>query len=465
MKASVKNTYPSSCSVFMISSQQKLSWLAVSLWMGTIGLTGCQGVSGGAIGTTEGEAAPVNKTALACKLPEAQATESKPKISLLIDGSASMLGYAKTPNSRYLQILKLLDSLSLSNAGGVDYARLDDGGKSIARAEFQQAQTPAFYTGKTNKTSDALNEPAAKAKTEKLLAIITDLQQDDGDIKLTSKKILDNYLRQEGYAVAVWGFKSEFDDYIYPLNNSAKFPYKSKDIASGRPFYLFLVGKKEAITTFAKEFRAQGDSLVSDAHNHLTIFSPQQVANEVAYLNAPLELPRGIKTPVSLVQEGFAIEDGGQPIRLLETSDTADKAKIQYTLPWKTNPDFAQPRELLSFNNFIKYNSDKKSFEPEKNVNGGFAITSQMGDQKISVEVAIDPPTLQAGLYYLKTDLQATAVQVPNYWNDWDDPTDKNGAKTAGLKDFLGSLALNTSAILKEKPLIVARLCHGLQKN
>jgi hypothetical protein len=464
MKAVIPNSYPSGCPVSMISSQQKLSLLAVGLWVCT-GLNGCKGVSGGAIGTTEGQEAPGGKTGLSCKLPEAKATESKPKISLMIDGSASMLGYAKTPNSRYLQTLKLLDSLSLSNAGGIDYARLDDGSKVISRAEFQQAQTPAFYTGKTNKTSDALNEPAAKAKTERLLAIVTDLQQDDGDIKLTSKRILDNYLRQEGYAVAVWGFRSEFDDYIYPLNNSAKFPYKSKDIASGRPFYLFLVGKKEAIATFAKEFRAQGNDLVGDAHNHLTIFSPQQVAEDVTYLNEPVELPRGIKSPVSLIQEGFAIEDGGQPIRLLEMGDAAEKAKIQYSLPWKTSADFAQPRELSAFNTFTKYNSDKKSFDPDKNVNGGFAISSQMGDRKIGVEVAIDPPTLQAGLYYLKTELQATAVQVPTHWNDWDDPTDKNGAKTAGLKDFLGSLGLNTSAIMKEKPLIVARLCHALQKN
>jgi hypothetical protein len=441
------------------------------LWCGTAigGLTGCKPVTGGAVGVMEGQKGD-GKIGLPCKLPAlTAAAEGKQQISVIVDGSASMLGFAKTPGSRYLQVIKLLDSLSLSNAGGVDYARLDDGGKAISRSEFQQAQGVGFYTGKTNRTADMLNgataSKEAKDKGEKLLAIVTDLQQDDGDIKLTSKKILDNYLRKPGYAVAVWGFRSEFNDAIYPLNNSPKFAYASKDIASGRPFYLLLVGRHESIVSFAKELRAQAGALVGDVHNQLTIFSPGYATQDVVYLGEPKELPSGITAPRSLSLGGFAIDDGNQPMAFLEMKD-AEKSKIQYSLPWKLTTDLAAPRSLQVTTSMVKYDAEKKDFVPETSLSkSDFQVISKSDDKKIDVDLEINPAGFTRGLYYAKTDLQAIGLQTPPAWDAWDDPTGKNGAKTEGLKDFLGSLGLNASAVMKEKPLTVARLCHGIQKN
>jgi hypothetical protein len=448
----------------MNSTCRHLFFLAAGLiWCG--GLTSCKPVTGGAVGVMEGQKSD-DKIGLPCKLPIAPAvTDSKPQISLIVDGSASMLGFAKTPGSRYLQIIKLLDSLALSNAGGVDYARLDDGGKVISRSEFQQAQSVGFYTGKTNRTSDMLNGATAKDKGEKLLAIVTDLQQDDGDIKLTSKKILDNYLKKSGYAVAVWGFKSEFNDAIYPLHNLPKFAYASKDIASGRPFYLLLVGRYESIVSFAQELRSQAGSLVGDAYNQLTIFSPGVASQEVVYLNEAKELPNGITAPRSLSLNGFSIDDGNQPMAFLEMKD-ADRSKIQYSLPWKLTGDLAVPRSLEANTSVVKYDGEKKDFAPDAALGkGDFKVSSKADDKKIDVDVEINPSAFTRGLYYAKTDLQAIGLQTPLIWDGWDDPTGKNGAKTEGLKDFLVSLGLNASAVMKEKPLTVARLCHGIQKN
>jgi hypothetical protein len=443
---------------------RQLFLLAASLiWCG--GLTSCKPVSGGAVGVIEGQKSD-GKIGLPCKLPTpASGTDSKQQISLIVDGSASMLGFAKTTGSRYLQIIKLLDSLTLSNAGGVEYARLDDGGKVISRSEFQQAQSVGFYNGKTNRTADMLNGATAKDKSEKLVAIITDLQQDDGDIKLTSKKILDNYLKKPGYAVAVWGFKSEFNDYIYPLHNIPKFPYASKDIATGRPFYLLLVGRHESIVSFAKELRGQAGALFSDAHNQLTIFSPGYATQDVVYLNEPKDLPTGITAPRSLSLNGFAIDDGNQPMAFLEMKD-AEKSKIQYSLPWKLTSDLAAPRSLETSTSIVKYDAEQKDFAVDTNLSkGDFRVISKSDDKKIDVDLEINPAGFTRGLYYAKTDLQAIGLQTPTSWDAWDDPTGKNGAKTEGLKDFLGSLGLNASAVMKEKPLTVARLCHGIQKN
>jgi hypothetical protein len=453
-----------------LTSRQLLS-LGALLFYGTV-LSSCSPVTGGAVGVTEGKKAD-GKIGLPCKLPAPASNESgKQVISLVVDGSASMLGYVKTPGSRYLQVIKLLDSLALSNAGGVTYARLDDGGKAINREEFQKAQSPAFYTGKTNRTSDALNEQpiaatkddkAAKVQPDKLLAIVTDLQQDDGDIKLTSKRILDNYLKKDGYAVAVWGFKSEFNDSVYPLNNSAKFAYASKDIASGRPFYLLLVGKSEAIANFAKELRAQAGSLVSD-HNQLTIFSPSQAAQDAVYLNEPKDLPNGISTPKSLSAGGFAIDDGDQPMSFLKIKDDG-RSKIKYSLPWKPTSDLAPPRSLEAITTITKYSSDKKDFADAGIGQNDFKVISQLDNKNVNLEVELNQGAFSTGLYYVKSDLRATGLQSPATWDGWDDKTGKDGSKTEGLKDFLGSLGLNAAAVMKEKPLTVGRLCYGIQKS
>jgi hypothetical protein len=453
-----------------LTSRQLLS-LGALLVYGTA-LSSCSPVTSGAVGITEGKKAD-GKIGLPCKLPAPAITDSgKQVISLVVDGSASMLGYVKTPGSRYLQVVKLLDSLALSNAGGVTYARLDDGGKALNREEFQKAQSPVFYTGKTNRTSDALNEQpiatskndkAVKEQPEKFIAIVTDLQQDDGDIKITSKRILDNYLKKDGYAVAVWGFKSEFNDYVYPLNNSAKFTYASKDIASGRPFYLLLVGKYEAIANFAKELRAQAGTLVSD-HNQLTIFSPSQAAQDAVYLNEPKDLPNGITAPKSLSLGGFAIDDGDQPMSFLKIKDDV-RSKIKYSLPWKPTSDLASPRSLEAVTTITKYSSDKKDFADGGIGASDFKVTSQFDNKNVNLEVELNQAAFETGLYYAKSDLRVTGLQIPTSWDGWDDSTGKNGAKTEGLKDFLGSLGLNAAAVMKEKPLTVGRLCYGIQKN
>ncbi len=100
-------------------------------------ISGCQ--SPKAIGTAEGAKASDGNIALPCKLEDkttASTASDKTKIILTLDGSASMVGYAKDSNSRYVQTLKLLDRVSLAASGGVEYARIDSGRKSIDRPEF-----------------------------------------------------------------------------------------------------------------------------------------------------------------------------------------------------------------------------------------------------------------------------------------------------------------------------------------
>jgi hypothetical protein len=183
-------------------------------------VSGCQ-QGQKAVGTIEGGKVADGNIALPCKLGDdrtaTSTSTSKSKVILTLDGSASMVGYAKDSNSRYIQTLKLLDRVSLAASGGVEYARIDSGRKPIDRAEFQKSFGTSFYTGQTSKLADAFPD-LKTAKGEQLIAVVTDLQPDDGDVNLVSKRMLEDYLKKDDYAVAIWGVRSEFDGKVYPPN-------------------------------------------------------------------------------------------------------------------------------------------------------------------------------------------------------------------------------------------------------
>lgn len=404
--------------------------------------------------------------ALPCQLP-AQNSENSGKylIHLAIDGSASMAGFVKNSNSRYHKVLELLDNITLVNPGQVEYIRVAETVKKIARAEFQQAKIPGFYTGKTNKIADVLE--TSIPKTEKLVMIVTDLQQDDGDTKQATKKLVDNYLQRPGYGVAVWGFKSEFDGLVYPPNSASPYPYAAANLETGHPFYVLLVGKVSTINDFTKQLRAQGGALLGDPHNQLSIFSPDRLVEEVTYLQGePKDLPENYTVPPSLLLNGVALKDGGQPIGLLEIGSRAvGKAQIRYSLPTKTAKDTGSAW-LTQVSTTVKKYDGQNSFGVDSTVKPtDFQVTPEVTDRSFNLSLEINSDTFTNGLYYVTSDVQVTAVKTPNQWDAWNDVSRKNGAKTEGLKEFLDSLSAGVSSLTKTKPVTVARLCHGLQKN
>jgi hypothetical protein len=434
-------------------------------------ISGCQ-QNPKAIGTIEGGKVADGNIALPCKFSEAKtATDTsinKSKVVLTLDGSASMVGYAKDGNSHYIQTLKLLDRVSLAAPGGVEYARIDSGRKSIDRTEFQKSFGAGFYTGQTSKIADAFPD-LKTAKDERLIAVVTDLQPDDGDVNLVSKHMLEDYLKKDGHAVAIWGIRSEFDGKVYPPNNAPAYDYKSKSISNGRPFYILLLGRYEAIADFAKTIRsADSNSLLKD-RSHLTIFTADRSIANPSYLTAAQDsLPKGVSSPDSLSQDRFLMENGEQPIQFLEVNENSnpDKKALKYTLKYQANPDTAIPTQLEPRYQVKKYNEerDKPAFTDSNN-KSLVDISSSLVDDKLGVEMKFDSAKIDRGLYYLTADLMARSIQAPTVWKEWDDGGKKDGSKTQGLNDFLNSLSINTTSVMKEKSPVVARLCYGIQRN
>jgi hypothetical protein len=430
-------------------------------------LPACQPASLEAIGVATGKSVGDKQIGLPCQLPVANSgTSGKYKIDLAIDGSASMAGFAKTGSSRYNKVLELLDNITLANPGQVEYVRVAENLKKMSRAEFQQAKTEQFYNGKTNKIADVLETTAPK--TDKLVMVVTDLQQDDGDTKQATKKLIDNYLQIPGYGVAIWGFKSEFDGLVYPPNSSSPYPYLAANLETGHPFYILLVGKVSVINDFTKQFRSQGGAILADSGNQLSVFSPDRLVEEITYLQGePKDLPENYTAPPSLLLNGVALKDGDQPIGLLEIGSRAvGQAKVSYNLPAKMAKDTVSSWVTQVSTTVKKYNG-QSSFEVDSKIKPtDFQINSEVTDRNFNLSLNVNSDAFSNGLYYVTSDIQVIAIKTPSQWDAWHDPVSgKNGAKTAGLKEFLDSLSVAVSALTKSQPVTVARLCHGLQKN
>jgi hypothetical protein len=400
--------------------------------------------------------------------------KSIPKISLVIDGSLSMLGYVKPTNSRYIQTLALLDTILLSQPGGADYARLESERKPISRSGVVEAQKSGFYTGTSSLIAKAF-EPSDKAvkkgkdikeTKDQLVAVVTDLQPDGGDVNLIGKQILDRYLKKSGYAVAIWGIKSEFEGKVYPPDNAAAFDYstKGKDSDKGRPFYVLIAGPEAAISDLVKQVKSQGSSLLNK-DSEFTLFSPSYSIDKVVYAKELKESPTGFSTPVTIkAQDGAIIEDRGQPVRFLEFDNRAQLQKIEFELDESIKGDLMSNLQIEPVIKLQSYDLDKQKFVDAPDTYA-IKLEPKITKDRIALNLNLNPEQLKSGTYYLNADLQVTGINLPKNWEQWNDPTGKDGSKTQGLTNFVRSITTNVSAVNQNRKPAIARLCLAIQKN
>ncbi len=439
------------------------------------------GSCGNTAKNSEAESTGSNKKEVASMLPcqtkeleKSKATDSTSKISLIIDGSMSMLGYVTTPNSRYSQTLNLLDSI-VGKKEGTEYFRIEAERKQIERPGVK-AQQAGFYTGtssliakafeKNSKTGKGGKEDkGSKEDPNQLIAVVTDLQPDSGDVNLIGQHI-DRYLKKDGYAVAIWGIKSEFEGKVYPPNNAPAFNYstKGKEIDKGRPFYILIAGPEAAINDLVTQVKNNGSSIF-DKNSELTIFSPSHSIDKIAYANKLKEAPTGFTMPETLNASGKTIDGEGQPVQLLELNDRTEAQKIEFNFDSNIESDILSTRKLDSALILSSYDTEQKKFVETKD-QSAFKLEPKISGNRMALSLNIKPEDLKKGTYYINADLQvADVVNAPKNWAKWDDATGKDGSKTQDLNNFIRNINISMSDVTKGQKTTVARLCLAIQRN
>ena len=453
------------------------SCLSIILAAVTCGVGSC----GNTAKNSESESTTSNKKEVASILPcqtkeleKSKNTDSTSKISLVIDGSMSMLGYVTTPNSRYSQTLNLLDSI-VGKKEGTEYFRVEAERKQIERPGVK-AQQAGFYTGtssliakafeKNSKTGKGGKEDKeSKEDPNQLIAVVTDLQPDSGDVNLIGQHI-DRYLKKDGYAVAIWGIKSEFEGKVYPPNNAPAFNYstKGKGIDKGRPFYILIAGPEAAINDLVTQVKNNGGSIF-DQNSELTVFSPSRSTNKIAYANKLKEAPAGFTMPETLNASGKTIDGEGQPVQLLELNDRTEAQKIEFNFDSNIKSDVLATLKLDPAMTLSSYDTEQKKFVETKD-QSAFKLESISSKDRMALSLNIKPEDLKKGTYYINADLQvADVVNAPKNWAKWDDATGKDGSKTQDLNNFIRNINISMSDVTKGQKTTVARLCLAIQRN
>ena len=408
-------------------------------------------------------------------------------ISLNIDGSESMPGYLTNGASRYIKTIQLLDrTFSISDL--VEYYRVGGPEKQkISRSKFLEAIKERFYY-EDRVTSNLTGAIAPQKEGKELLVLITDLYQNQGDVTAVNKKIRQHYLNKEGYAAGILAIRSEFNGKVYVVGSNRdnfNFPYNTegKPIEKFRPFYVIFLGPYKHILYYFEKLKRDGGELIKNSE--FTIFSPNNIINDLSVMSElknPGEPISGLKRPFSLNNGKVAIEfPKRKEFELLEIIPNFSKEipieyKVnlpilnEYTLPPSANSIKAKISESKYFDESTTEFISSEAIMAKKLFNSMQFSNWEVGKNRdLSYTNTIKPNELpQANIYLFKVDVVANGLGEQDWWQNWnceDRDCENDGSKTHNLEHFLQGLKSLTNDLMENNPIVLARLCYGIQKN
>lgn len=441
------------------------------------------------------------KEQLNCEMPPTQEQSSKSnnlRVAIYIDGSGSMLGYVKDGETNYVKALHAIRNVfELTGKLPVEYYRNGNNSQRITTSEYYSyAARPIFYDGSNSKYK-AVSSPidaaivAPRKNEDKMTVIITDLEQNSGDVTKLNKKIQDTYFNAErpDYAVGIWAVKSQFNGNVYIQNSDIlkTFNYKSGNTPEKlRPFYILFLGPYRDIKYYFEQLKNY-DSQELLANSKLIIFHPDNLIESISNLQTlPTNLPKGINRPYSLVKDGlYASKNNNVPIDLLQIDNTTqNELVIDYNVPFKQYKNsllidvnsIQHKKNVQKFDKFLKkFTSNIETSE----INEAIKLTNwQILDQenKLKFSAIIQPHKFTSpGVYQFKFDIFTQNLQSPSWWQEWDwtsRTSDKDGSKTHNLEAFLIGLKNRTETMKVEQSdtrinnyWLIGRFCYAIQKN
>ena len=421
------------------------------------------------------------------KSPSLDAPPEPINISLNIDGSESMPGYLTNGASRYIKTIQLLDrTFSISDL--VEYYRVGGPEKQkISRSKFLEAIKERFYY-EDRVTSNLTGAIAPQKEGKELLVLITDLYQNQGDVTAVNKKIRQHYLNKEGYAAGILAIRSEFNGKVYVVGSNRdnfNFPYNTegKPIEKFRPFYVIFLGPYKHILYYFEKLKRDGGELIKNSE--FIIFSPNNIINDLSVMSElknPGEPISGLKRPFSLNNGKVAIEfPKRKEFELLEIIPNFSKEipieyKVnlpilnEYTLPPSANSIKAKISESKYFNESTTEFISSEAIMAKKLFNSMQFSNWEVGKNRdLSYTNTIKPNELpQANIYLFKVDVVANGLGEQDWWQNWnceDRDCENDGSKTHNLEHFLQGLKSLTNDLMENNPIVLARLCYGIQKN
>ena len=417
-------------------------------------------------------------------------------IEIHVDGSGSMLGYVpenpveqETVYTDTLETLhEVLTAASRKDSSTLQYFRTGLNRKTrLSTEKFNfNDRTPGrlnpitkdFYTDNlTSQLQAAITSP--ENDRNKLLVLISDLDQDSGAINYVTKAIQERFFNQQTqqntpYGIALLGTRSEFDGTVFSTDPSKinNFSYKSsRESATYRPFYLLWVGPVAELNQYLPKLVEKMEQ--KGGTTEVSLFSPEDLKTELR-LNPqqiPVDLPSSLsirtlkKGQVVLIQEQAPAHLFSLPPR------QAEAIKVSYELtPFReASPYSLKPGKIEAQAQSWDFSSTSEPLErSSQEALAEMELTDfDFQTQSLNFALSFHPEKIESSsLYVYRFDLMAKGLTSPEWWTDWDwdsRENSKDGSKTYQLSRFTDSLATITLEAMGQDKTI-GTVCFAVQK-
>ena len=392
---------------------------------------------------------------------------------IYFDATLSMQGFVVPNSTHYTRICPYLESVVVSGWQDetVSFFRFGERVERIDRNTYLQVGDESFYQTDigiktyiekiienedplvkprmegSNALEDAteidvnnMSEEGTKAdRTEnRLVVIVTDLFQDNGDINRLVPELKEKCIKK-GVDVGLFGLRSQFDGTVYDIGigegSSMRYRSNPGDTETFRPFYLLVLGKHADIAHYFNRLIANG---FTEAET--IIFSQYLVNPLVSFESAAFET-ENLNTANYVPQDPRLLQ--------YEIVQNSLPAKIS-AKDMKYNPlPHAMPFDSNTFEvSIIAEHKPDRNGENERSPEAinCLEVTSTFSENELTVEFTLTTSLPRRAVYLYEVTLNPAidTYTVPDWCSDWDMGTGRNGARTLNLVNFVRGLTETT---------------------
>ena len=407
---------------------------------------------------------------------------------IYFDATLSMQGFVAPGSTDYTRICSYLDSVIVSGWGNeeVKFFRFGEQVESINRDTYLQVGDESFYqtdigiktyiekvieneaplvnpqkeasrtpeTGTETVVNDAPEETEANSTEGRLVVIVTDLFQDNGDINRLLPELKEKYIKKR-LDVGLFGLRSQFDGRVYDIGSGAE---SSLRYRGPRPFYLLVLGRHADIAHYF-------DSLIENGFPEAKtiIFSRYLVDPLLSFDGASIE-------PENLNNKTF-VRSEDRHLKQYEIVESSDPAKISAKsmkydpLPYAMSFDsdtfevsiIAECKPDPNGQNDISWKA-QECLEVTSTL-----LESENGSElsELRVDFNLNSESLPDRTVYLYEVIlypETNSYQAPEWCSEWNMGAERNGAKTLNLVNFVRNLSRVTAR--NHRPKIAKFHCY-----
>ena len=395
---------------------------------------------------------------------------------IYFDATLSMQGFVVPGSTHYTRICPYLESVIVSGWRDetVSFFRFGERVESIDRDTYLQVGDESFYQtdigiktyiekiidnedplgkpqmegsetleGATETHENNMPEEGAEADSteNRLVVIVTDLFQDNGDINRLIPELKEKCIKKD-IDVGLLGLRSQFDGTVYDIGigEGSSMPYRSTpgNPETFRPFYLLVLGKHADIAHYFDRLIANG---FTEAET--IIFSQYLVSPLLSFEGAKIEDLENLigdtiaKKPDSRLKE-YRIRNRDE---LSKISAKMKYELLPHAMSFDANIFDSPPDVEHNSPNSNRRREIKQAAEDCLTVTSTFAENGN--GKELIVDFELDSrvlPRRTVYLYKVALHPKIDTYQVPEWCSEWDMGIGRNGAKTLNLVNFVDGL-------------------------